>query len=123
MPQSVVKKNKKSSLAARVQEKSVLGIGRLPKPDVIGRLRAEFMEENGGKLPCGNVRVIAEALRHFENAVNMVDVCAINGVQSIHLSKHSLDIFAPPMVRQSRGNVLSIPIYQSGFGWFWILWS
>ena len=46
----------------------------------------EFIKENGGDLPLGNVRVIVEALKHFENAKNIIDTCALNGVQSIHLS-------------------------------------
>jgi len=110
--QSKQKQRRLLSIPERLNQKGIVGIGKLPKPEVIGFLRNEFIRENGGRLPCGNIRVIVEALRHIENARNVIDVCAINGVHSLHITEGSMNIFAPPIVTISQGNVLSIPIHQ-----------
>jgi len=115
VPDSISKesKNQHFSIQHALENKGIIGIGKRPNPEMIGFLRDEFIKENGGDLPLGNVRVIVEALKHFENAKNIIDTCALNGVQSIHLSPYSVDILAPPMVTRSQGSVLSLPIYQN----------
>jgi len=117
VPDSLLKKSSSPqhhfSISNALEEKDIIGIGKRPNPEMIGFLRDEFIKENGGDLPLGNVRVIVEALKHFENAKNIIDTCALNGVQSIHLTPHSVDILAPPMVTRSQGSVLSLPIYQN----------
>ena len=88
VPDSISKesKNQHFSIQHALENKGIIGIGKRPNPEMIGFLRDEFIKENGGDLPLGNVRVIVEALKHFENAKNIIDTCALNGVQSIHLS-------------------------------------
>ena len=89
--QSKQKQRRLLSIPERLNQKGIVGIGKLPKPEVIGFLRNEFIRENGGRLPCGNIRVIVEALRHIENARNVIDVCAINGVHSLHITEVLLE--------------------------------
>ena len=94
VPSSVKTKSKKStvpSITDRLQEKGIVGVGKHPKPEVIGFLRKEFIKENGGKLPCENIRVIVEVLRHFDNAKNVIDVCAINGVHSLYTTEVNVE--------------------------------
>ena len=94
VPSSIKTKAKKStvpSVTDRLQESGIVGVGKHPKPEVIGFLRSEFIKENGGKLPCENIRVIVEVLRHFDNAKNVIDVCAINGVHSLYTTEVTLD--------------------------------
>jgi len=81
------KQKRHLSISERLEQKGIVAIGKLPKPEVIGFLRQEFIKENGGRLPCGNVRVIVEALKHIDNARNVIDVCAINGVHSLHITE------------------------------------
>ena len=93
VPDSLLKKSSPQhhfSISNALEKKEIIGIGKKPNPEMIGFLRDEFIKENGGDLPLGNVRVIVEALKHFENAKNIIDTCALNGVQSIHLSPVSL---------------------------------
>ena len=94
VPDSLLKKSSSPkyhfSISNALEKKEIIGIGKRPNPEMIGFLRDEFIKENGGDLPLGNVRVIVEALKHFENAKNIIDTCALNGVQSIHLTPVSL---------------------------------
>ena len=84
------KQKRHLSISERLERKGIVAIGKLPKPEVIGFLRQEFIKENGGRLPCENIRVIVEALKHIDNARNVIDICAINGVHSLHVTEVGL---------------------------------